>query len=137
MKTFAITAALVAALSATSAFGQEIESYTEQQVADAAAAIEAVELTDAAYQNFWCGSAFLIINQLATNQGMTAEAQQAQGAADVLFGKAATEMIALGMPEPEFTALSQNFRIVAISQTGPNTEADYTQEECIAAAQAQ
>lgn len=137
MKKLFAAAAAFAALAAGPAPAQEIETYTAQQVADAAAAIEYAELSDAAHQNFWCGSAFLIINQLATNQGMTAEATQATAAADILFGKAATEMIGLGMPEPEFTALSQNFRIVAISQTGPNAEADYTQEECIAAAQAQ
>ena len=127
--------AVAAALFAAPTLAQDIETYTEQQVADAVAAIEYAELSDAAYQNFWCGSAFIILNQLATNQGMTAEATQATAAADVLFGKVATEMIGLGMPEPEFTALSQNFRILAISQTAPGAEADYTQEECVAAAQ--
>ncbi len=132
-----IIAAVVAASFATPALAQELESYTEQQVADAQAAVEAAALTDTAYQNFWCGAAFVIINQLATNKGMTAEADQAKAAADVLYGKAATEMIAAGMPEADFTALSQNFRIVAISQTGPGAEADYTQDECVAAAQPQ
>jgi hypothetical protein len=132
-----IAGAAIAALFVTPSFGQEIESYTEEQVAEAAAAVEAADLTDEAYQNFWCGAAFVIINQLATNQNMTAEADQAKAAADVLYGKAATEMIAAGMPEDEFTALSQNFRVVAISQTGPDAEPDYTQEECVAAAQPQ
>lgn len=135
MKTL-IAVAATAAFLAAPALAQEMETYTEQQVADAQAAIEAAELTDGAYQNFWCGSAFLIINQLATNAGMTDDAASAQAAADALFGKAATEMIAAGMPEAEFTALSQNFRIVAISQTGAGAEADYTQEDCVAAAQA-
>jgi hypothetical protein len=131
---FSVAAA--AAFFAAPALAQEIESYTEQQVVDAQAAIDAAELTDAAYQNFWCGSAFLIINQLLTSRGMAAEAEEAKVATDVLVGKAATEMIAAGMPEPEFTALFQNFRVVAISQTGPGAEPDYTQEDCVAAAQA-
>ena len=127
--------ALAATLVAAPAIAQDIESYTEAQVADAIAAIEAAELTDGAYQNFWCGAAFVIINQLLTARGMPDDAAQATAAADVLYDKAATEMIAAGMPEPEFTALSQNFRIVAISQTAEGAEADYSQEECTAAAQ--
>jgi hypothetical protein len=135
MKTL-IALAAAAAFVAAPALAQEMESYTEQQVADAAAAIEAAELTDEAYQHFWCGSAFLIISQLMETRGMAAESEQAKASADVLVGKAATEMIALGMPEPEFTAMFQNFRVIAISQTGAGAEADYTQEDCTAAAQA-
>lgn len=131
-----VAAAAAAAFSVVPVLAQEIKSYTEQQVADAAAAIEAAALTDTLYQNLWCGAAFVIINQLATNKGMTEQATSAMGAADVLYGKAATEAIAAGVPEADFTALSQNFRIVAISQTGPDAEADYTQEDCVAAVQA-
>jgi hypothetical protein len=131
-----IAAAAVAALVASPAFAQEMESYTEVQVADAYTAIEAAALSDEAYLHFWCGNAFLILNQLLTNRGMPDDAAQALAAADVLIGKAATEMIGLGVPEADFNALSQNFRIIAIAQTEPGAEADYQQEDCVAAAQA-
>lgn len=134
-KLIAATAAM--AFVAAPTLAQEMETYTEQQVADAQAAIEAAELSDDAYQNLWCGSAFLIVNQLATNQNMKAEADSAKANADVLFSKAATEAVTNGVSEADFNALAQNFRILAISQTGSGAEADYTQEECTAAAQAQ
>jgi hypothetical protein len=136
MKSSLIAIAAVAAFAASPAFAQEMESYTEQQVADAAAAIETAALSDDASLNFWCGNAFIILNQVATNKGMTDDAASALAAADVLIGKAATEMIGLGVPEADFNALSQNFRIVAISQTAPGAEPDYAMEDCVAAAQA-
>ena len=135
MKTL-IAVAAVAAFFAAPAMAQDVESYTEQQVADAYTAIEAAALSDEAYLHFWCGNAFIIINQLMTNRGMTDDAAQALAAADVLIGKAATEMIGLGVPEADFNALSQNFRIIAIAQTEPGAEVDYQQEDCVAAAQA-
>lgn len=127
----------IAALVAAPALAQEMETYTEQQVADATAAIEAAELSDEAHLNLWCGSAFLIISQLMTSRGMTDDAAQATAMSDVLFGKAANEAIGLGVPEADFTAMAQNFRIYAISQTAPGVDPDYTQEDCTTAAQAQ
>ena len=135
MKTF-IAALAAAAFLATPALAQEMETYTEAQVADAYAAIEYAALSDEAYLHFWCGNAFIIISQLMTNRGMPDDAAQAVAAADVLIGKAATEMIGLGVPEADFNALSQNFRIIAIAQTEPGAEPDYQQEDCVTAAQA-
>lgn len=132
-----IVAAVLAASLSAPALAQELETYTEQDVANATAAIEAAAISDTLYQNFWCGTSFLIINQLATNQGMTGDAASAMAAADVLIGKAATEAVAAGIPEADFNNLGTAFRIVAISQTGPDAEADYTLDECVAAAQAQ
>lgn len=134
MKT--LTAGLaVAVLMSAPALAQDLEAYTPEQVAEAAAMIEAAGLTDTAYQTLWCGSAFLVLNQLAASRGMAPEAEQALAAADVLFGKAASEAVAAGVPEADFTAVSQSFRITVIAQSGPDGEADYTQEECVAAAQ--
>ena len=130
-----IAATAVSMFVALPVLAQDIESYTEQQVADAYTAIEAAALSDEAYLHFWCGNAFIIINQLMTNRGMTDDAAKALASADVLITKAATEMIGLGVPEADFNALSQNFRIIAIAQTGEGAEPDYTQEDCMAAAQ--
>ena len=70
-----------------------------------------------------------------TSRGMADEANQMVAFGDVVYQKAATELIGLGVNEADFTALSQNFRIIAIAQTAEGGEADYTQEECTAAAQ--
>ena len=130
-------AAFAAALITSPALAQEMETYTPEQVTEAQTAIGAAELSDEAYLNLWCGAAFVIINQLMQARGMTDEGAQMVAMGDVVYQKAATELIGLGVNEADFTALSQNFRIVAIAQTAEGAEADYTQEECTAAAQVQ
>lgn len=135
-KLFAI-AALAAAI-VTPAFAQnELETYTPAEVDAATAAIEAAGLTDTAYQNLWCGSAFLIVSQMLTNTGDSTSAASATQYSDALFGKAAEELIAAGVNKEDFITLSGNFRIVAMSQTGSDADADYTQEDCTNAATAQ
>ena len=137
MNKYLTAAAFAAALITSPVLAQEMETYTEEQVVEAQAAIDAAELSDDAYLNMWCGAAFVIITQLMESRGMADDAKQMVAMGDVVYQKAATELIGLGVNEADFTALSQNFRIIAIAQTGEGAEPDYTQEECTAAAQVQ
>ena len=134
MRLIPVFAAVSLAALASPAFAQT--DITPEQIEAATAAIEEFELSDTLYQNLWCGSTFLIVENMLREQGNTADADSAAPLKDALFTKAATEAVAAGISEEDFVAMSEHFRIVAISQTAEGGEADYTQEECVAAAQA-
>lgn len=129
----AATALLVATLS-SSALAQEV---TAEQVETAVAAIEAAELTEDAYKNLWCGAAFGIVKESLTAAGNTADVATLDALQTSVFEKAATELLATGMAQEDFEVLATNFVYLAMSQTSADEggEADFTQEECTAAAE--
>jgi hypothetical protein len=133
MRLISLFAAAAFAAVASPVFAQT--DITPEQAEAATTAIEEFELSETLYQNLWCGSTFLIVETMLREQGNTADADSAVPLKDALFTKAATEAIEAGISEEDFVALSEHFRIVAISQTGEGGEADFTQEECVAAAQ--
>jgi hypothetical protein len=133
MRHYLIPAAVVAAALAFSS--PALSQVTQEEVDAAVVAIEEAELSETAYLNLWCGAAFILVSEQLRANGATADADSVQPFSDAVYQKAAVELIELGVSEEDFTALAQNFRVVAISQTGEGGEADYTQEECTAAAQ--
>lgn len=133
MRQLALSAAVITAAFAFSS--PALSQVTQEDLDSAVALIESAELSDTAHLNLWCGAAFVLVGEQLRANGNTADADSVQPFADAVYGKAATELIELGVVEEDFVALSDAFRVLAISQTGEGGEADYTQEECTAAAQ--
>jgi hypothetical protein len=127
-------AVLLLAMLASPVMAQDEPEITAEQTAAATAAVEAANLSDAAYRNLWCAGSY---SKQYSSQVAAAEpgaAQQSANARDALYRKAAVELLAAGMTEPQFTAISENVYRVVLSQTGVGATArDFTDEQCVEA----
>jgi hypothetical protein len=116
------------------ALAQDEPEITPEETAAATAAVEAASLSDTAYRNLWCAGLF---SQRYSSQVAAAEpgsAQQSANARDALYRRAAVELLAAGLAEPEFTAIAENTYRVVLSQTRVGATArDFTDEACEAA----
>jgi len=129
----AVAAALLAAALSTSALAQEV---TAEQLASATTAIEAAELSEGAYKNLWCGAAFGMVKESLTPEGDPADVAMLDALQSAVFEKAAAELMAVGVAQEDFEALAGNFYYLAVSQTSAEGGvADFTREECMAAAE--
>lgn len=123
----------LATLFASPALAQD---FTAEQIEAATSSIAAMELSDESQQDLWCGAAFGIVQDMLTASGDTATAEQLGAKKDFLFEKAGGELLAAGMTEADLTSLGSSYYIVALSQTkASDGAADYTQDECLAAAE--
>ena len=127
---------LVLAL-ATPALAQDAPATTPEETAAAIAAVESANLSETAYRNLWCGGLFASRHATETQAALTGAAQQSAVSRDALYRKAAVELLAAEVPEPEFTALAENVYMVVQSQTAAAAaEArDFTDEACAEAAE--
>lgn len=134
-----LAAALLGAAFAAPAVAQDMPSFTEAEVADATAAIEALALDETTYQQLWCGAAFLVFTNYLKGQGDTAGADAATAMGNTLFAKVETTLLPQALERAELELIGRNASIIAISQLNPETTAQpaFTQEQCTAAAQAQ
>lgn len=109
-------------------------------VADVTAAkdvIAAAELSDETNLAMWCGAAFTLVSANYTGKGDTGNAKLATDLASTLFGKAAPLLTADGVADADMGNIATQYMVVANAQTIDKTEpADFTQEECQAAAEA-
>lgn len=129
----AIAAAITAFGFCAPALAQEL---TQDDIDNAQAAIEAADLSDEAYLNLWCGAAFGIMQQKAADQGDAATADQLAQLQTTVFTKAAIELQAEGVSQEDFSTLGTNFAYLVMSQgKDAGGEADFTQDDCAAAAQ--
>ena len=134
----AVCAATAAAL--TPAMGQDFQvpTFTAEQVAAAAAAIDELGLDDATYRDLWCGAAFTFITNFHKSQGDTDAASAAEANGMTLFARVETTLLPQALTTQQLNDVGANASIVAISQMGAEGgEPAYTEEECTAAAQAQ
>jgi hypothetical protein len=114
------------------------QSVTAEQVASATSFMEDNEVSDEAYKNGWCGAAFSLVADLMTSKGDKASADEATGMKNVLFEKAGNELAAAGFEQADLETFGSSMYYLALSQTEANDgSADFTQEECTAAAKAQ
>ena len=124
-------AAVLAVALALPAFAQDEPAITPEETAAATAAVGAANLSDAVYRNLWCAGLY---SRQYSDRIAAAEpgaAQQFAGTRDALYRKAAVELLAAGMTEPEFTAIAENVYRVALSQTRVGATArDFTDEQC-------
>jgi hypothetical protein len=112
------------------------ETFTAAEVAAASAGIAAAGLTDTAHQYLWCAGAFMILKGYLAGEGAAqGDLDTVQAMADNNYRGAAGELKPLGMAGEDFLAMAERFYIVALSQTGPDGDADYTQEQCMATGQ--
>jgi hypothetical protein len=105
---------------------------TQDQVDAAKAAIEEADLSDDAYKDLWCGGQFGIVQSKLTADGKTDDAVNVGKIMEALYTKAVTAIDDPEMTQESITALATNFVIVASVED--NTTAEFTQEECEAAA---
>ena len=134
----AVCAATAAAL--TPAMGQDFQvpTFTAEQVATAAAAIDELGLDDTTYRDLWCGAAFIFITNFHKSQGDTDAASAAEANGMTLFARVETTLLPQALTTQQLNDVGANASIVAISQMGADGgEPAYTEEECTAAAQAQ
>ncbi len=125
---------LLAAL-ASPALAQDESEITPEETAAAIAAVEAANLSDAVYRNLWCAGLYSQKYSAETAAAEPGTAQTSATARDDLYRKAAVDLLAAGMTEPEFTAVAENTYRVVLSQTKVGATArDFTDEQCAEAA---
>ena len=116
---------------ASPVLAQDEPEITPEEIAAATAAVEAANLSDTAYRNLWCAGLY---SQRHAEQVAAAEpgaAQQSAGARETLYRRAAVELLAAGLTEPEFTDIAENVYLVVLSQTrAGSTARDFSNEQC-------
>ncbi len=109
---------------------------TDDQIDTAIAHIDAAELSDADHLHMWCGAAFGLVAQQLVADEDSETAEMVGQMQEAVFAASAESLRAAGMSDDEFGALAGHFAVLAISQMDEEGAADYTQDECIAAAEA-
>ncbi len=131
----AVCAAIVAAGPATAQDFQP-PKFTPEEVAAATAAMDELNLDDDAYQDLWCGAAFIFITNFHKSQGDTDAATQAEANGMTLFARVETVLLPQALSTEKLNQIGANASIIAISQMGADGgEPAYTEEDCTAAAQ--
>lgn len=119
---------------ASPALAQDEPEITPEEIAAATAAIEAATPSDTVYRNLWCAGLYADRYTAGIAAAEPGVAQQAANGRDVLYRRAAVELLAAGLSEPQFTALAENFHTVVASQTRVGAAArDFTDGACEAA----
>ena len=112
-----------------------VAQVTEEQLAAAQKLYDETEVTAESALSLYCGAAFTLVANQATADGKADDATQAKALADALLIKAEELLIAEGMADADRTLLAEAYTYVANAGVMLETqEAEYTQEECIAAA---
>lgn len=133
MRRAATLAVFVLSAAAAPVFAQE--EITPEALAGATTFVEGVGLSDLGYMYMWCGTAFTIVAGMQSGAGDTAGAEATTKLGDVVFAKVNDELIATGLPDEDLTTLGQMFWVVVQGQNTTNGgEADYSEEDCTAAA---
>lgn len=131
-----LAAVCLAAALTTPALAQDLPTFTEEEVATAAANIEGLALDETTYQDLWCGAAFMAFSNYLQTQGNAEGATEATGMSTLLFARVETTLAPQNYTQEQLEGVGRDASIVAITQLQAGEE-EFTQEQCGAAAQAQ
>ena len=129
-KTLILAATVLSALTAP-----VLAQVTEETLAAAHAVYDVADVSDEAHIALYCGAAFTLIANVTRTQGDAAAADAFDASAQTLLAAAEALLIDEGMSTEDRTTTAEAFTYVANAGViEAIEEAEYTQEECDAAA---
>lgn len=111
-------------------------SFTTEQTAAATAIVKGANLSPDLSQLMWCGAAFNALKDFFRSSGQGEAAAQVEQFARTTTTRASEAAVAAGIAQADYDALAQAFTVYTGSQmASTDGTADYSQEQCTAAAQ--